>query len=85
MIEESALIDALRNGRLSGAALDVFEKEPLPADSPLWEMENCLITPHCSGNYPNYVQDSIDIFARNLKRYRDGEKLENLVDKKRGY
>jgi len=85
VINEEALIDALQNGRLAGAALDVFEKEPLPADSPLWGMENCLISPHCSGNYPNYVQDSIDIFAMNLKRYRDGEVLDNLVDKKHGY
>ncbi len=84
-IDEAALIQALRNKTVGGAALDVFETEPLPADSPLWDMENVLITPHCSGVTPHYDERAIDIFLDNYTRLLRGEPLRNVVDKRLGY
>ena len=85
IVDESALIAALQNGSLAGAGLDVFETEPLPAESPLWQMENVLITPHTAGITPYYFQRFADIFAANLKRYLNHEPLQNLYDPQRGY
>jgi phosphoglycerate dehydrogenase-like enzyme len=85
IIDEAALIDALRNGRLAGAGLDVFETEPLPADSPLWTLENVLVTPHVSGITPHYFTRAADIFAQNLRRYLNAEPLLNLYNPQRGY
>jgi len=85
VIEETALIGALREGVIAGAALDVFEREPLPPESPLWEMENVIITPHISGGTEIYNRRATEIFTRNLRRYLDGEPLENVVDPERGY
>lgn len=84
-IDEAALILALQNGQIAGAGLDVFEKEPLSEDSPLWKMENVIITAHYSGNTPHYDQRAFEIFIDNLKRYTTGVPMRNLVDKKRGY
>ena len=84
-IDESALVDALREGRLAGAGLDVFEKEPLPEDSPLYQMENVIITPHSSGGSPHNRAKLLDLFCRNLRRYLAGEPLLNVVDKGAGY
>lgn len=84
-IDEAALIDALRSGKLRGAGLDVFETEPLPEDSPLWDMEQVILTPHYSGLTPRYNERLFDIFVDNLTRYRAGQALRNVVDKRLGY
>lgn len=84
-IQESALLQALKLGWISGAGLDVFENEPLPADSPFWKMENVIITPHYSGMTPSYTERALAIFMDNLRNYLAGEPLFNVVDKKLGY
>lgn len=85
ILDDGAVLEALRSGHLAGAALDVFAKEPLPADSPYWDAPGVIVTPHVSGNYEAYNRDVADLFARNLSRYASGETLFNLVDKRRGY
>lgn len=85
LIVQDDLTEALRGGRLAGAALDVFEVEPLPADSPLWAMENVLISPHMSGDVVGWKDMLVELFVDNLVRYRDGDELRNVVDKERGY
>jgi phosphoglycerate dehydrogenase-like enzyme len=84
-IDEAALIRALREGWIAGAGLDVFEKEPLPAGSPLWQMENVIVTAHYSGATPHYSERAMAIFLDNLRRYRVGEPLRNVVDRALGY
>lgn len=84
-VDEQALIAALQSGKLGGAGLDVFEEEPLSTDSPLWAMENVLITPHSSGVTPEYNNRAFALFLANLERYLAGEQLKNVVDKKQGY
>ena len=86
-IDQQALGDALRAGRLAGAALDVMTPEPLPADDPLWDCPNTIITPHISGNMALGLTCDIDVdmFCADLKRYAAGEPLHNLVDRVRGY
>ena len=79
------MINALREGRIAGAGLDVFEKEPLPEDSPLWDMENVIITPHNAGATQKYMERLMEIFIENLRLFQDGEPLINVVDKKLGY
>jgi phosphoglycerate dehydrogenase-like enzyme len=81
LIDEAALIRALQDGWIAGAGLDVFETEPLPAESPLWAMPNVIITAHYAGASPRYYERAMPIFLDNLRRYRDGEELRNLVDK----
>ncbi|WP_282608523.1 D-2-hydroxyacid dehydrogenase [Pelagibius sp. Alg239-R121] len=81
----SALLDALQSQRLAGAALDVFETEPLPAENPLWQLNNVLISPHCSSVFKGWELASVRMFADNLTRWRKGEALFNLVDPARGY
>lgn len=85
LVNEGDLIKALNRGWIAGAGLDVFEKEPLPADSPLWKMDNVLITPHVSGFTPAYDDRVTDIFVENLRRYLAGEPLLNVVNRERGY
>ncbi len=85
IIQEKALIKALKEGWIAGAALDVFEEEPLPEGHPFYEMPNVLITPHISGTNPEYMNRVVEIFAENLHRYLEGKALKNIVDKKRGY
>jgi len=85
VVDEQALISALKEQRIAGAALDVTEEEPLPKESPLWEMDNVIITPHHSGISERYMERAIDLFCENLKAYLAGEKLPNLVDKSAGY
>ena len=85
LIDEPALVRALESGRLRGAALDVFEHEPLSPDSPLWSREDVLITPHVSGFHARYWDDATTLFAGNLRRFVAGEPLVNPVDKTAGY
>lgn len=85
LVDERALAAALDAGRLFGAALDVFEHEPLAADSPLWLHPNVLVTPHVSGFHARYWSDAAALFAENLRRYEAGRPLLNLVDKRAGY
>ena len=85
VVDQDALVAALEHGRLGGAALDVFETEPLPDDSPLWAMENVIVTPHAAGHTPHYADRALGIFLDNLGRYRRGEPLQHAVDLGAGY
>jgi phosphoglycerate dehydrogenase-like enzyme len=85
IIKELDLIKALKEGWIAGAALDTFSMEPLPEDSPLWNMQNVIITPHVAGLTPHYMERLTDLFCTNLRRFMNDEPLINLVDKSRGY
>lgn len=85
VVQEEKLIKAIKEGWIAGAALDVFEHEPLPPESELWRMANVIITPHVAGTSPHYDQRAVSLFKENLKRYLSGIPLINLVDKGRGY
>jgi phosphoglycerate dehydrogenase-like enzyme len=85
VLDEDALVEALREGRLRGAALDVFAREPLPAESPLWGLSNVLVTPHVSGTSHRYWRRETDLVVENVRRYLAGEPLLNTVDKHAGY
>lgn len=85
VIDQAALVRALREGRIGGAALDVTDPEPLPPDSELWKAPNVLITPHISGGTPRYMDRAIDILCENLRRYVADETMRNVVDPDRGY
>jgi phosphoglycerate dehydrogenase-like enzyme len=82
---EADLIRALQEGWIAGAALDVFDQEPLPPESPFWDMENVILTPHISGGTEIYNQRAVEIFVDNLRRYLAGQPLQNVVDPTRGY
>jgi phosphoglycerate dehydrogenase-like enzyme len=85
IVDEIALIKALQEGWIAGAGLDVFEKEPLPPDSPLYDLDNVILSPHVAGFSPHYDERASDLFAENLRRYLTGQELLNLVDKEAGY
>jgi len=85
IVVEPDLIEALQAGRIAGAGLDVFADEPLPPDSPLWDMDNVIVTSHYAGLTPRYDERALAIFLDNLHRYRRGEPLRNVVDKMLGY
>ena len=85
IVDEAALIAALREKRIGGAALDVFETEPLPAASPLWSCENAILTPHISNSSPKVRERSLALVAENVRRFKSGEPLLNLVDRAVGY
>jgi phosphoglycerate dehydrogenase-like enzyme len=85
ILDEAALIDALKNGPLGYAALDVFQTEPLPEDSPLFDLRNLVMTPHIAGNFPDYTKKVNESFLNNLERFVSGMPLNNVVDKRRGY
>lgn len=87
IIDESALIESLSNRAFAGAVLDVFTEEPLPAEHPLWSMDNCLITPHLSGRSPKYIDSALEIFRYNMNLYinKDIINMKNLIDLKKGY
>ena len=85
VIDTAALISALESGHLAGAGLDVTDPEPLPADSPLWEMENVLITAHTSGATPRYWERQADLITDNIRRIQRGDAPRNLVDLEAGY
>ncbi len=85
VIDEKALIRALEEKEIAGAGLDVTAKEPLPAESPLWDFDNVILSPHVSGGMEEYVARATDLFCDNLKRYLTGRKLRNVIDRTRGY
>jgi phosphoglycerate dehydrogenase-like enzyme len=84
-VDEAALVRALEQGRIRGAALDVFETEPLPAGHPLWRLPNVLLSPHCADNVPGWVDGAMRVFLGQLERFRRGEPLRDPVDKAAGY
>jgi D-2-hydroxyacid dehydrogenase (NADP+) len=79
VVDEAALVRTLRDKKIAGAALDVFWQEPLPADSPFWELDNVIITPHVAGMSDIYIQQAVKIFQENLRRYLQGERR-NLLN-----
>ena len=86
IINQEALAEALREGKIGAAAVDVAYPEPLPEDSELWDLENLLITPHVAGGTQHEAQHVLEIFQENLAKFLKGESpLRNQVDKKRGF
>jgi len=85
IVDEAALAAALTERRIGGAALDVFETEPLPAESPLWSLDNAILTPHVSNSSPRVRERSLALVAENVRRYKAGEPLLNQVDRRVGY
>ena len=85
VVDEMALVETLRRGGVAGAALDVFAQEPLPADHPLYEMENVIVSPHVAGATRRYDSLVVDVFVENLKRYLAEQPLLNTVDWSAGY
>ena len=85
MVKDEDLVAALKSGKVAGAVLDVFDPEPLPADSPYWSLPNVIITPHVSGVTADLMDDVVELFAVNLKRYLSGQTLYNRVDLDKGY
>lgn len=85
LVRTDSLVDALRSGSIAGAALDVVHPEPLPAEHPLWSMDNVILTPHMSGDTEDYLDDLGKLFVENLWRFSRGEPLRNVVDKRLGF
>jgi phosphoglycerate dehydrogenase-like enzyme len=85
IVDESALMHALAEGLIAGAGLDVTPREPLPADHPLWDMPNVVVTPHVAGASPYRLDRAIEVFVDNLTRDRAGQPLQSLIDKRKGY
>jgi phosphoglycerate dehydrogenase-like enzyme len=85
IVDDGALVDALRSGAIAGAGLDVFAEEPLPPEHPYWALDNVIVTPHVSGYLPDFFARAFAIFLDNLERFRDGRPLRNVVDKRLGY
>jgi phosphoglycerate dehydrogenase-like enzyme len=84
LVDEPALVEALRSGRLRGAALDVFASEPLDRDSPLWAMQNVIVSPHMCGDVIGWMEQAVGLFIDNFERRLRGDPLRNLVDKRTG-
>ena len=85
VIDEAALVRALSSGRIKGAALDVFDEEPLPQGHPFYRLENVLLSPHCADHTPDWLDNAMRLFIAQFERFREGEPLLNVVDKKLGY
>ena len=84
-VDETAMIDALEQGRIRGAALDVYETAPLPFGHPFYRLENVLLSPHCADHTPGFYELDMEFFMQNLQRFLNGEPLKNVVDKEAGY
>ena len=84
-VVEAEMAEALKNGEIAGAAIDVVENEPLDKESPLWDLDNVIITPHASASVSDYGYQVAKEFAANLRRYIDGEPMRHVVDKEKGY
>ena len=82
LVDEQALMEALRTGEIGGAGLDVTPQEPLPEDHPLWRMENVIVTPHAADGSPHRM---VDLFCENLERLIAGEPMVSVIDKRKGY
>lgn len=85
VVVEEALIRALKEGWIGGAVLDVYDQEPLPANHPLWEIENVLLSPHCADNTSTWLNEAMELFIENFDRFVRGETLKNIADMKAGY
>jgi phosphoglycerate dehydrogenase-like enzyme len=85
VIDEPAMIKALSEGRIKGAALDVFDQEPLPAGHPLYQLENVLLSPHCADHTPDWMDQAMLFFVAQFERFQKGEALRNVVNKRLGY
>lgn len=85
IVDHNTLVEALQENRLAGAALDVFEEEPLPTDHPLWALPNVIITPHVAGFSAHYLSRANALFIENLKRFLSDESLLNQIDLEKGY
>lgn len=85
IVKEKDLVKALKKGWIAGAGLDVFEAEPLAESSPLWDLENVIISPHVAGFTPSYDERVTDLFVENLRRYLAQEPLLNVVNREEGY
>jgi len=84
-VDEAALVEALEQGRIRGAALDVFETEPLPPGHAFWRLSNVLLSPHCADHVAGWVDEAMRVFLRQLERFRRGEPLRDVIDKAAGY
>ncbi len=85
IMDEVSLVEALETGQIAGAGLDVTPQEPLPADHPLWNMPNVIITPHTAGGSPNRQDRIVNLFCENLRRFLKGEDMLSVIDKNKGY
>jgi phosphoglycerate dehydrogenase-like enzyme len=85
VVDEPALIHALSGNRIRGAALDVFNQEPLPSDHPFWGLDNVLLSPHCADHTATWLEEAMMFFVENFRRFKRGEPLQNVVDKQAGY
>jgi phosphoglycerate dehydrogenase-like enzyme len=85
IIDEQAMLNALRTSQIKGAALDVFDQEPLPQGHPFYKLENVLLSPHCADHTPEWLDDAMELFIAQYERFRKGEPLLNVVNKKLGY
>jgi phosphoglycerate dehydrogenase-like enzyme len=85
VVQEAALVSALQRRAIRGAALDVFETEPLPPESPLWGLDDLLLSPHSADHTPGWLQNAMACFLANLRRFLAGEPLANVVDPRKGY
>ncbi|HEY1767519.1 MAG TPA: D-2-hydroxyacid dehydrogenase [Terracidiphilus sp.] len=85
VIDQAALVRALTEKKIRGAGLDVFEQEPIPTDDPIWKLDNVLISPHCADHTKDWLNDAMRFFLRQYERFRNGQPLENVVEKHLGY
>ena len=85
IVNEMALMEALRKGKIGGAGLDVTPQKPLPENHPLWRMENVIVTPHAAGGSPNRMDRIVDLFCENLRRFLADKPLLSVIDKSKGY
>ena len=85
LVDEGALLEALQGGQIAGAGLDVFCTEPLPTESPLWDLDNVIVSPHISGDYRGHQEAMAGIFLENFERFQDGRELLNRIDKSLGF